>query len=116
MAQLRPKRGKEWTFAGPDGDFQVRFSGNLETNSPIAFRAAALHGQGFIITPAPIVIDDLKSGALVAVLSDFLPKQFSIDALYPHREHLPAKVRTFIDVVAKNLRQADWNATSHETQ
>jgi DNA-binding transcriptional LysR family regulator len=103
------KEGKEWTFAGPDGDFQVRFSGNLETNSPIAFRAAALQ-------PAPIVIDDLKSGALVAVLSDFLPKQFSIDALYPHREHLPAKVRTFIDVVAKNLRQADWNAASHETQ
>ncbi|MFZ2075182.1 MAG: LysR family transcriptional regulator, partial [Xanthobacteraceae bacterium] len=98
------KEGKEWTFTGSDGDFQVRFSGNLETNSPIAFRAAALHGQGLIMTPAPIVIDDLKSGALIAVLSDFLPKQFSIDALYPHREHLPAKVRTFIDVLAKNFR------------
>jgi hypothetical protein len=24
---------------------------NLETNSPIAFRAAALHDQGFIMTP-----------------------------------------------------------------
>jgi hypothetical protein len=34
--------------------------------------------------------------------------QFSVDALYPHREHLPAKVRTFIDVVAKNVRQTDW--------
>jgi DNA-binding transcriptional LysR family regulator len=102
------KEGKEWTFTGSKGDFQVRFSGNLETNSPIAFRAAALHGQGFIITPAPLVIDDLKSGALVAVLNDFLPKQFSVDALYPHREHLPAKVRTFIDVVAKNFRQTDW--------
>jgi DNA-binding transcriptional LysR family regulator len=56
----------------------------------------------------------LKSGALVAVLSDFLPKQFSIDALYPHREHLPAKVRTFIDVVAKNFRQTDWDAIAHE--
>jgi DNA-binding transcriptional LysR family regulator len=105
------KEGKEWTFAGRDGDFQVRFSGNLETNSPIAFRAAALHGQGFIITPAPIVIDDLKSGALVAILSDFLPKQFSIDALYPHREHLPAKVRTFIDLLAKNFRRTNWNST-----
>jgi hypothetical protein len=56
----------------------------------------------------PIVIDDLKSGLLVAVLSEFLPKEFSVDALYPHREHLPAKVRTFIDVVAKNFRQTDW--------
>jgi DNA-binding transcriptional LysR family regulator len=110
------KQGKEWTFTGSKGDFQVRFSGNLETNSPIAFRAAALHGQGFIITPAPLVIDDLKSGALVAVLSDFLPKQFSIDALYPHREHLPAKVRTFIDVVAKNFRQTDWHAIAHEDE
>jgi len=108
------KEGKEWTFTGSDGDFQVRFSGNLETNSPIAFRAAALHGQGLIMTPAPIVIDDLKSGALVAVLSDFLPKQFSIDALYPHREHLPAKVRTFIDVLAKNFRQTDWHIMGRE--
>jgi DNA-binding transcriptional LysR family regulator len=66
------------------------------------------------MTPAPIVIDDLRSGALVSVLSDFLPRQFSIDALYPHREHLPAKVRTFIDVVAKNFRQTDWHATGHE--
>ena len=81
---------------------------------PIAFRAPALHGQGFIITPAPVVIDELKSGALVAVLSDFLPKQFSIDALYPHRDHLPAKVRTFIDVLAKNFRQTDWDAVAYE--
>src|ERR1700730_18004053 len=62
------KEGKEWTFTDSQGDFQVRFSGNLETNSPIAFRAAALHGHRFIITPAPIVIDELKSGALVPVL------------------------------------------------
>jgi DNA-binding transcriptional LysR family regulator len=108
------KEGKEWTFTGSDGDFQVRFSGNLETNSPIAFRLAAIHGQGFIITPIPLVTDDLKSGALIAVLSDFLPKQFSIDALYPNREHLPAKVRTFIDVVAKNFRQTDWHITGRE--
>jgi DNA-binding transcriptional LysR family regulator len=108
------KEGKEWTFTDSQGDFQVRFSGNLETNSPIAFRAAALHGQGFIMTPAPIVIDDLRSGALVAVLDDFMPKQFSIDALYPHREHLPAKVRTLIDLLAKNFRQSDWGATGHE--
>jgi DNA-binding transcriptional LysR family regulator len=108
------KAGKEWTFTGPDGDFQVRFSGNLETNSPIAFRAAALHDQGLIMTPTPIVIDDLKAGRLVAVLSEFLPRQFTVDALYPHREHLPAKVRTFIDVVAKNFRQTEWHTMGRE--
>jgi hypothetical protein len=54
-----------------------------------------------------MLFDDLKKGALVPVLSDFLPKQFSVDALYPNREHLPVKVRKFIDVVAKNLRHID---------
>jgi hypothetical protein len=29
-------------------------------------------------------------------------------AAFSHREHLPAKVRTFIDTLAKNFRQTDW--------
>jgi len=38
-----------------------------------------------------------------------LRQQFSVDALYPHREHLPAKVRTFIELLAKNLHQIDFD-------
>jgi hypothetical protein len=56
-----------------------------------------------------LVIEELKSGALIAVLTEFLPGQSPIDAFYPNREHLPAKVRTFIDLVAKNFRQIDWD-------
>jgi hypothetical protein len=41
-------------------------------------------------------------------------EQFSIDALYPHREHLPAKVRMFIDLLAKNLREIDFDPCAHE--
>jgi DNA-binding transcriptional LysR family regulator len=104
------KDGREWVFTGPDGDFPVRLSGNLETNSPIAFRMACVHGQGILIAPRPFLIDDLKSSALVPILDEFLRQQFSIDALYPHREHLPAKVRTFIDLLAKNLHQIDFDA------
>jgi DNA-binding transcriptional LysR family regulator len=99
--------GREWHFTGPDGELSLRVTGNLETNSAIAFRRAALLGQGIIMAPAPLVFDDLKSGALVSILSDFLPEQFSIDAFYPHRAHLPAKVRTFIDLLVDDLRQID---------
>jgi DNA-binding transcriptional LysR family regulator len=108
------KDGREWVFSGPDGDFPVRISGNLETNSPIAFRMACVHGQGILIGPTPFLMDDLKSGALVPILDEFMRQQFSIDALYPHREHLPAKVRTFIDLLAKNLRQIDFDPRAHE--
>jgi DNA-binding transcriptional LysR family regulator len=106
--------GKEWVFTGPEGDFPVPMSGNLETNSPIAFRHACLHGQGILIAPIPFVINDLKSGALVSILDEFLPKQFSVDVLYPHREHVPAKVRTFIDLLVKNFRQIDWDSGARE--
>jgi DNA-binding transcriptional LysR family regulator len=107
------KGGNEWRFTGPDGEFSLQMSGNLETNSAIAFRAAALLGQGIIIAPGPLVYDDLRSGALVAILSDFLPKQFSIDAFYPHREHLPAKVRTFIDLLVDDLRHIDQDPCTY---
>jgi DNA-binding transcriptional LysR family regulator len=108
--------GKEWVFTGPEGDFPVPMSGNLETNSPIAFRHACLHGQGIVIAPTPFLINDLKSGALVSILDEFLPKQFSVDVLYPHREHVPAKVRTFIDLLVKNFRQIDWDPGVHESK
>src|SRR6202035_1388086 len=107
------KGGNEWQFTGPDGEFSLQMSGNLETNSAIAFRAAALLGQGIIIAPGPLVYDDLRSGALVPILSEFLPKQFSIDAFYPHREHLPAKVRTFIDLLVDDLRHVDQDPCTY---
>jgi DNA-binding transcriptional LysR family regulator len=66
------KEGKEWLFTGSDGDFSVRLSGTLENQQSHAFRAAALHGQGLIIAPSPMLFDDLNEGALVPVLSDFL--------------------------------------------
>lgn len=75
---------------------------------------ACVHGQGILIAPIPFLIDDLKSGALVPILDEFLRQQFSIDALYPHREHLPAKVRSFIDLLARNLRQIDFDSCAHK--
>jgi DNA-binding transcriptional LysR family regulator len=110
------KGGREWRFRGPDGDLPVRVSGNLETNSADALRAAALLGQGLLFAPALMVAAELKSGALVSVLTEFLPDEYSLDALYPHREHLPAKVRSFIDLVAKYFRGAPWTHVCRDAQ
>lgn len=110
------KGGRDWLFTGPEGEFSVRVSGKLETNSPIALRAAVLRDQGFLLAPIPMMINELRSGAVIPVLSEFLPNQFSIDALFPHREHMPAKVRTFIDLVANNFRQIDWDPCTQESK
>jgi hypothetical protein len=47
----------------------------------------------------------LRSGTLVTVLSEFLPHEYAIEAIYPNRQHLPAKVRTFIDLLVKYFHQ-----------
>jgi len=108
------KGGKEWNFAGPDGNFAVHVHGSFETNSVHGLRAAVTLGQGLVLAPAFLIADELKSGALVPLLSEFLSTEYSIDALYPNREHLPTKVRTFIEIVAKNFRQIRWDPCAHE--
>lgn len=97
--------GNEWRFAGPDGEQSVTVSGNLQANSDNALRLAAVHGQGLALAPTFLVADEIKSGRLVPVLGRFLQTDHAINAIYPHRQHLSAKVRSFIDLLAKHFRE-----------
>ena len=58
-----------------------------------------------LLAPSLLVASELKSGVLVPLLAEFLPEEYSLDALYPHRDHLPAKVRSFIYDRAGLLRR-----------
>lgn len=99
--------GTEWRFTGPGGEEAVKISGNLETNSVETLRVAALAGQGLLLAPSFLVALELKSGSLVPTLKGYRPPAYPISVLYPHRRHLPVKVRSFIDLAA--LRFADKN-------
>ena len=97
--------GNEWRFTGPDGGQSLPVSGNLVANSDNALRLAAVHGQGLALVPSFLVIDEISSGRLVPVLSQFLQTEHAINAIYPHRHHLSAKVRSFIDLLATHFRE-----------
>jgi DNA-binding transcriptional LysR family regulator len=96
--------GSQWRFAGPDGEQSVAVAGNLQANSDNALRLAAVHGQGLALAPSFLLIDEIKSGRLVPVLTEFLQTDHAINAIYPHRRHLSAKVRSFIDLLARRFR------------
>jgi DNA-binding transcriptional LysR family regulator len=98
--------GAEWHFTTSDNDQVVPITGNLQTNNAEALRLAAVLGQGLIYSPAFLISDELRTGRLVPVLSEFSTAERSIDAIYPHRQHLSAKVRSFIDLVAKRFHDA----------
>ena len=51
----------------------------------------------------------LASGALVPLLPGYRAQELEINALYPHRRHLSAKVRAFIDMLADRFsEQQRW--------
>jgi hypothetical protein len=39
------------------------------------------------------------------VLTGFLQTEYAINAIYPHRLHLSAKVRSFIDLLTKHFHE-----------
>ena len=65
-------------------------------------RTAALQGVGICLAPGFLIADDLGTGRLVRLLSDYRPVDFAMNAVYPHRHHLSAKVRSFIDLLAQH--------------
>ena len=93
----------QWSFLGPDGPFGVRIGGNLRANSGDALRAAAVAGLGVYMGPTFIVGDDLRAGRLISVMDEFVDPDLSIYAVYPHRRHVSAKVRVFVDFLAERF-------------
>jgi DNA-binding transcriptional LysR family regulator len=90
-----------WHFTDRKGvPAVVRISGNLLTNSGETLRLAALEGVGISMAAGFLVHEDLESGRLIRLLPEYRPVEMSMNAVYPHRHHLSAKVRTFIDLLA----------------
>jgi DNA-binding transcriptional LysR family regulator len=90
-----------WHFVDRKGAAaMVAVSGNLVTNSGETLRVAALQGVGISLAAGFLVHHDLESGRLIRLLPEYRPVEMSLNAVYPHRHHLSAKVRTFIDLLA----------------
>ena len=95
--------GDEWQFVDRKGTpASVRVAGRLVSNSGETLRIAALHGVGVCLAAGFLVHDDLEAGRLVRLLPEYRPVELSMNAVYPHRHHLSAKVRTFIDMLANH--------------
>jgi DNA-binding transcriptional LysR family regulator len=86
-----------WRFTGPEGEIAVPVSGLLRINDDEALSQAVLGGLGIALLPTFIIGKDLQMGRLQAVLSEYIPVDRQVYAMYLPTRHLPAKVRAFID-------------------
>lgn len=98
--------GDEWRFEDAKGrQHSVKVSGNMVSNSPDTLRYLLAKGQGIFLAPSFLILEDIAAGGLVHMLPDYLPVEFTINAIYPNRNHLPAKVRLFIDLLVERFAE-----------
>ena len=96
-------RGRNnWVFLDKEGaDVTVTVTPVIEVNSPEVAKRAALAGLGITMVPEFSVENEIREGLLVSILEDRFPTGSGVYAVYPHRRHVPAKVRVFVDFMAK---------------
>jgi len=104
----------QWQFSVPGGvATTVKVSGNMQSNVADALRIAAICGLGLVLLPTYMVGQDIYRGRLQAVLTNYVPAPLDIHAVYPHRKHLSAKVRTFVDFLYDRFQPKpyweDWS-------
>ncbi len=99
-------RRANWCFLDEKGtEISVPVRGNIEVNSPEVTRRAALAGLGMTLVPEFAIEQELKSGALISLLEEYIPSGGGIYAVYPHRRHVPGKVRVFVDFLAQWFKE-----------
>lgn len=86
-----------WQFRDGNAQVSVHVTGRVRVNSPVAAMQAAVHGMGYALLPSYIAEPEVAAGRLRVVLERYCPEGPSFMAVYPHRRHLPGKVRALID-------------------
>lgn len=99
-----------WRFTAPDGRaIPVAVSGNLRANNGIVEAEAAVAGMGILMSPTFYVGPLIRQGKLKRILERYKIAEMGIYAVYPQREHVPPKVRAFVDFLARRFgRKPDW--------
>ncbi len=95
-----------WQLTGKNGEpatLEIKKAPRLYADSAQALMAFALAGRGIALLPAWLAHTALETGRLMRVLPDYTFAQQAIHAVYPDAQHVPAKVRTFIDFMRARI-------------
>ena len=92
-----PSDHDQWAFERDSETHKVQIKARFSANNGDALRLAAISGAGLVLLPTFIVGEDIAAGRLQRVLNDFRVEELNVFAVYPHRQYLSAKVRTFVD-------------------
>ncbi len=92
-------RKRQWLFRDGEEKLIIAMQGAIMVNSVRAVRELLLTDLGLAMCPDFVVAADIRAGRLEEVLAEHAFHHMALYAVYPHRRHLSAKVRLFIDAL-----------------
>ncbi len=88
-----------WKFDDQGKRVEVGVSGNLKVNNGQALKKAALEGLGIIMQPQLVIKDEIDSGRLIELFTDYQLPARDMSIVYLRDRYMPAKIRCFIDFI-----------------
>lgn len=90
---------------GPGGQADTpSIKGNFLAHDITTLVAAAVHGQGLVFAPLPLVLPLFRTGELRPVLPECVSQTARIFIHYVSRKHLPVRVKAFVNFMLEHLR------------
>jgi DNA-binding transcriptional LysR family regulator len=106
-----------WPFKSPSGEaIELHPQARLTVNNSLLIRSALIAGTGIALIPDFIVREDIASGALVAILTDFEWEPFGIFIVRPADRRLPRRAGLFIDFLTEALHGAPLRANANSSR
>jgi LysR family transcriptional regulator, regulator for bpeEF and oprC len=98
----------QWTLRRGDTTETILASARIVSREGVHMREACLSGAG-ICRQVKLVADPfLETGELALVLPEWSLESFPIQAVYPNRKAVPAKVRALIGFIRTVMREKQW--------
>lgn len=96
----------KWTLEGPGGQEVVSIDHtHFQANTVEAMGEAVKAGMGIGALPTYAALQGFQEGSLVRVLPDYTLYPLGVFALYPSRQYLDAKIRTWLEFLREYLPQ-----------
>ena len=106
VISAQPGGHATWHLVGPNGEEEVQVVGRFSGNTAQALRKAAVAGLGIALLPPVMANHQINAGTLMPVLTQYQPKGFGLNVLYPSRRQLPLAVSAFIGLVIERMNGA----------
>lgn len=108
-----------WRFRKDDQpEIEVRVRGTLQVNNAEILHESVVNGVGLCLLPTWVYEDDLRSGRLLRVLSDYETTPSTFDhnfyIVYDRSRYVSPKIRAFVDFCADYFRTLQRDRASED--